>query len=74
MHHQHRRDLAENGEPAQADQRIQPNVARTFVSPWQTKHGPNVAAGGAISKPSQVPLETAAPMRDIRGNPHRFRE
>ncbi len=39
MHHQHRRELAENGEPAQADERIQPNVARTLVSSRQTKHG-----------------------------------
>ncbi len=38
MHHQDGRDLAEYGEPPQPDQRIQPHVARTLVSPWQTEH------------------------------------
>ena len=39
MDHQHGRELPENGKPTQADQRIQPDVSRTLVNPWQTEHG-----------------------------------
>ena len=42
MYHQNRRKLAENGEPAQPDQRIQPHVARALMSSRQTKHAANV--------------------------------
>jgi hypothetical protein len=38
MYHQDGRELAENRKPTQADQGIQPDISRTFVSPWQTEH------------------------------------
>ncbi|MGB6322330.1 MAG: hypothetical protein WBF64_12435 [Xanthobacteraceae bacterium] len=38
MNGQDRRELAENRKPSQTDQGIEPHVARTLVSSWQTKH------------------------------------
>ena len=38
MHDEDGRDLAENGEPAQPHQRVEPHVARPMMSPWQTEH------------------------------------
>ena len=45
MHHQHGRELAENGEPAQPHQRIEPHIARPQMRAGQTEHGINVASG-----------------------------
>ena len=39
MHHQHGGELAENREPTQANQRIQPHIARPIIDPGQTEHG-----------------------------------
>ena len=65
MHHQHGAELAENREPTQADQRIQPDIARPLVSPRQTEHGGrNVAAARATIQTGKVPLAPAAPMRE----------
>ena len=47
MHHQDGRELAEDGEPTQPHQRLQPHVAGPMMSPWQTKHAANVAMGRA---------------------------
>ena len=47
MHHQDGGELAENGEPAQPHQRIEPHVPWPVMGPWQTEHAANVAIGGA---------------------------
>ena len=61
MHHQHGRELAENGEPAQPNQRIEPHVARPQMRAWQTEHGINVASGRRYSKQSARPARLPAP-------------
>jgi hypothetical protein len=40
MDHQHGAELAQNREPTQANQRIQPHIARPIIDPWQTEHVP----------------------------------
>src|SRR5262249_7518385 len=42
MHHHDGSQLAAYREPAQPDQRIQPDVAGPFMSSGQTKHGANL--------------------------------
>ncbi len=78
MHHQNGGELAEHGEPAQPHQRIQPHVARTLVSSWQTEHRSrpdirlNVAAGAAHIQKAlcryERPPDGLAPVDQLREN------
>ena len=72
MHHQQRRELAEDGEPSQADKRIQPHIARPIIASGQSRTCKQCSGCRGQSKRGKVPLATAAPMRETgvkRGEP-----
>ncbi|HEY1980524.1 MAG TPA: hypothetical protein VGH13_10595 [Xanthobacteraceae bacterium] len=63
MHHEHRRALAKNGQPAQPDQRVQAHIARAFMGSRQAEHDANVAVGGAC-KQASLPLAPDERLRE----------
>jgi hypothetical protein len=58
--------LAENREPTQPNQRIQPHITRPIIEPWQTEHGLQSSPWEEAIQTGKVTLAPTARMRDIR--------